>query len=358
MKPILEEGIGRRKATLAELAALVGGEVQGDDQLEVTGISSLEEATENEITFLVELKHLRRLEKTKAAAAIVPSTLPSFPRPVIRTPNPYLAYAKVQALFAQQPSIAKGIDSRAVIGAGAKIGKEVSISPFATIGDRAQIEDRVTLYPGVYIGEEARVGEGSILYPNVVVLDRCSIGRRAIIHPGTIIGSDGFGFARDGARSVKIPQVGIVQIDDDVEIGANCTIDRASMGKTWIKRGVKTDNLVHIGHNVVIGEDTILVAQVGIAGSTVVGNRVVLGGQVGVVPHITIGDGVMVGSQSGVAQDVNPGQVVSGSPAFAHREWLRAQALYSKLPEMKRTLTALGKRVQTLEEQIAKKGNE
>jgi UDP-3-O-[3-hydroxymyristoyl] glucosamine N-acyltransferase len=186
-------------------------------------------------------------------------------------------------------------------------------------------------------------------------MDRCLIGKRVIIHPGTVVGSDGFGFARDGAQYVKIPQIGIVQVDDDVEIGANCALDRAAMGKTWIKRGVKTDNLVQIGHSVTIGEDTVLVAQVGIAGSTEIGNRASLGGQVGVVGHIKIGDGAMVGAQSGVAQDIPPGQIVSGSPAFPHREWLRTQAVIPRLPEMKRVLNGLDKRVKALEEKINEK---
>ncbi|MBM4333791.1 MAG: UDP-3-O-(3-hydroxymyristoyl)glucosamine N-acyltransferase [Deltaproteobacteria bacterium] len=344
----------KRKATLEELAALVGGKVEGDATLEIIGVASLEEAQEGEITFLATLKNISRMEKTKASAAIVPPSLPPCGKPVIHTPNPYLAYAKVQAFFSEQPYFPKGVDPRAQIGQEVKIGKDVSIYPFVFIGNGSQIDDLAVLYPGVYIGESARVGEGTILYPNVVVMDRCIIGKRVIIHPGTIIGSDGFGFARDGFRHVKIPQVGMVQVDDDVEIGANCTVDRAAMGKTWIKRGVKTDNLVQIGHNVTIGEDTLIVAQVGISGSTEVGNRVVLGGQVGVVGHITIGDGAMVGAQSGVGQDVPPGQVISGTPAFPHREWLRAQSLFSKLPEMKRALSALEKKVKILEEAVSR----
>jgi UDP-3-O-[3-hydroxymyristoyl] glucosamine N-acyltransferase len=217
------------------------------------------------------------------------------------------------------------------------------------VGEGSEIGDRAVLYPGVYVGESVRVGEETVLYPNVVIMDRCAVGSRVIIHGGTVIGSDGFGFARDGVRYVKIPQVGVVVIEDDVEIGANCCVDRAAMGKTWVKRGVKTDNLVQIGHNVTIGEDTILVAQVGIAGSTEVGNRVALGGQVGVVGHIKIGDGAMIGAQSGVGQEVAPGQVLSGSPAFPHREWLRAQAVFAKLPELKRTVSDLERRVKELE---------
>jgi UDP-3-O-[3-hydroxymyristoyl] glucosamine N-acyltransferase len=346
----------REKATLEELAALVGGMVEGDGTLEVKGIASLEEAEEGEITFLAELRHASRLEKTGASAAIVPLSLPPFPKPVIRTANPYLAYAKVQAFFHHKPYQPRGIDPRAFIGRGVRLGRDISIYPFVYIGDGCEIADRAVLYPGVYLGERVRIGEESLLYPNVAVMDRCQIGKRVILHPGTIIGSDGFGFARDGSRYVKIPQVGIVVIEDDVEIGANCTIDRAAMGKTWIRRGVKTDNLVQIGHNVTIGEDTVLVAQVGIAGSTEVGSRVAFGGQAGVVGHIKIGDGAMIGAQAGVGQDVNPGQILSGSPAFPHREWLRAQAVFPRLPEMKRALAELEKKMKRLEEAVYGKG--
>lgn len=345
----------KAQATLEELAALVGGKVEGDGSLPIRGIASLEEAGEGEITFLAEIKHSRRLEKTRASAAIVPANLPSIPKPLIRTPNPYLAYAKVQVFFQQKPLVPRGVDSRAFIGGGVKIGRDVSIYPFVHVGEGSEIGDRAVLYPGVYLGESVQVGEGSVLYPNVVVMDRCVVGKRVILHPGTVIGSDGFGFARDGAKFVKIPQVGIVVIEDDVEIGANCAVDRAAMGKTWIKRGVKTDNLIQIGHNVTVGEDTVIVAQVGIAGSTEIGNRVALGGQVGVVGHIKIGDGAMIGAQAGVGQDVAPGQILSGSPAFPHREWLRAQAAFPKLPEMKRALADLEKRMKQIEDAISKK---
>jgi UDP-3-O-[3-hydroxymyristoyl] glucosamine N-acyltransferase len=344
----------KAQATLEELAALVGGKVEGDGSLPIRGIASLEEAGEGEITFLAEIKHSRRLEKTRASAAIVPTNLLSFPKPLIRTPNPYLAYAKIQAFFQPKPLAPRGVDSRAFIGAGAKIGRDVSVYPFAHVGEGCEIGDRAVLYPGVYLGESVQVGEESVLYPNVVIMDRCVVGKRVILHPGTVIGSDGFGFARDGAKFVKIPQVGIVVIEDDVEIGANCAVDRAAMGKTWIKRGVKTDNLIQIAHNVTVGEDTIIVAQVGIAGSTEIGNRVALGGQVGVVGHIKIGDGAMIGAQAGVGQDVAPGQILSGSPAFPHREWLRAQAAFQKLPEMKKALGELEKRMKQIEDTINK----
>jgi len=340
------------KVSLDKLAQLIGGQLDGDATLEVEGMASLEEAKPGEITFLASPKDAPRLEKTKASAAIVPLSVAGFGKPLIRTANPYLAYAKIQTFFTQKTHGPRGIDPQARIGKKVKMGQEVSIGPFAFVGDGSVLGDRVVLYPGVYVGEGAQIGDDTTLYPNVVIMDRCLVGKRVIVHGGTIIGSDGFGFARDGARYIKIPQVGIVQIDDDVEIGANCAVDRAAMGKTWVKRGVKVDNLVQIGHNVTIGEDTVVVAQVGIAGSTEIGNGVALGGQVGVVGHIKIGDGAMIGAQAGVGQDVAPKQILSGSPAFPHREWLRSQALFPKLPEMKRTLTDLAKRIESLEKKI------
>ena len=341
-----------KKATLAELAALVGGTVEGDGTLEIVGLASLEDAGEGQVSFLTDLKQASRLEKTRASALIVPPGLPSFPRPLIRTANPYAAYARVQTFFSSRPRKPSGIDPRALIGDGAEIGEEVSIYPFVFVGPRARIGKRVVLYPGVYVGEDAIIGEETVLYPNVAVMDRCRVGKGVIVHGGNVIGSDGFGFAPDQGGYVKIPQVGIVEIEDDVEIGANCAIDRAAMGKTIIRKGVKTDNLVQIGHNVVIGENTVLVAQVGIAGSTEIGKWVALGGQAGVVGHIKIGDRVRVGAQSGVARDVNPGEILSGAPAFPHREWLRAQALFPRLPEIRRGLSALEKRVADLEKKL------
>ncbi len=351
--PIKDAG---KKVTLAEIAALVGGTLEGDGSLEIRGMASLEDAREGQISFLADRKQISRLEKTLATAVIVPSALPPQGKPLIRTPNPYMAYAKVQTFFSSKPYQPRGVDPRAFIGVGVQIGRDVSVYPSVYVGDGSQLGDRVVLYPGVYVGEAVQIGEDSILYPNVAVMERCRLGKRVIVHGGTVIGSDGFGFVPDKNGYFKIPQVGIVEIEDDVEIGANCAIDRAAMGKTWIKKGVKTDNLVQIGHNVVIGENSVLVAQVGIAGSTEVGNWVAMGGQVGVVGHIKIGDKVQVGAQSGIAQDVNPGEIISGSPAFPHREWLRAQALFPKLPEIRKGLSALEKRVANLENTLSRLG--
>jgi UDP-3-O-[3-hydroxymyristoyl] glucosamine N-acyltransferase len=214
------------------------------------------------------------------------------------------------------------------------------------------------LYPGVYVGEDSSVGEDSVLHPNVSIYPRTIIGKRVILHSGVVVGSDGFGYAKEGKKNVKIPQVGSVEIEDDVEIGANTTIDRAALGKTIIRRGVKIDNLVQVAHNVVIGEDSIIVAQVGISGSTKIGSNVTLAGQVGVVGHIEIGDNVMVGAQSGVAHELPPNQAYTGSPALPHREFLRVVTVIPKLPEMRKTLIDIEKRLIKIEEAITSKGKE
>ncbi len=335
--------------SLRELADHVGGRVAGDGDITITGINSIEQAKEGQITFISNPKYLPMVNTTEASAIIVPPDIKECKKPLLCIENPYLAYAKVATLFHESPYQARGIDEKAVIGKGAEIGKDVSIYPLVYVGDNARIGDRVSLLPGVYIGDDVSIGEDTIIHSNVSIREGCRIGDRVIIHCGTVIGSDGFGFAKDGKRSYKIPQIGIVQIDDDVEIGANNAIDRASLGKTWIKRGVKTDNLVQIGHNVIVGEDTILVAGVAIAGSTEIGNHVTLAGQVGVAGHIKIGENVVVGGQSGVTKDIQPNQVVSGTPCIPHREWLKSQIIVTKLPKMRKVLSELESRVKKVE---------
>ncbi|NJL59362.1 MAG: UDP-3-O-(3-hydroxymyristoyl)glucosamine N-acyltransferase, partial [Desulfobacteraceae bacterium] len=223
----------------------------------------------------------------------------------------------------------------------------------AVIGSDVRIGDRVTIYPGVVIGDHVTIGNDITIYPNVSIYDHCIIGSRVIIHAGTVIGSDGFGFAPDGETYCKIPHRGMVQIDDDVEIGANNAIDRATFGKTWIQKGVKTDNLVHVAHNVVVGENTLLVAQVGISGSTSIGNHAILAGQAGVSGHLQIGNNVIIGPQAGIAKSVADGEIVSGSPEIPHKQWLRVQTIIPKLPEMKKQLNELQRRI----EEIEKKNN-
>jgi len=295
-------------------------------------------------------KYARLAQESRAGALIVPPGLQEVGKPVIVSENPYLAFARILTLFTEKPRKPMGVSRDAHLGSSVQLGQEVSIHPRVYVGEGAVLGERVTLHPGVYVGDGVLIGDDTLIYPNVTILERCIIGKRVIIHSGTVVGSDGFGFAQEGNRHVKIPQTGIVQIDDEVEIGANCTIDRATMGKTWIQRGVKIDNLVQVAHNVVLGEDTIVVAQVGISGSVRVGRNVILAGQVGVAGHLEIGDGVRVGAQSGIAKSVPPGHAVSGSPAIAHQDWLRNCHIISRLPEFRKRVMELEKRLMALEQ--------
>ncbi len=340
------------KKTLKELAQLVEGRIIVDENVLISEISSLDEAKEGEITFLSNPKYRSRLNLTSAAAIIVPPEIKAASKPILLTKNPHLAYQKIIELFHPKSYQPKGIDPQALIGKGTEIGRDVSIYPLVFIGEDSKIGDRAVLYPLVFVGDRVVIGDDTLIYPNVTIREGCRIGKKVIIHSGSVIGSDGFGFAPDGSRYQKIPQLGVVQIDDDVEIGAGNTIDRATFGKTWIKRGTKTDNLVQIGHNVVIGEDTIIVGQVGISGSTEIGNHVTLAGQVGVAGHLKIGDGVTVGAKSGVTKDIPGGQVVSGFPPLPHRDWLRSQKSIAHLPEMRKAVRELTEKIKELEERF------
>ncbi|MGA3083186.1 MAG: UDP-3-O-(3-hydroxymyristoyl)glucosamine N-acyltransferase [Thermodesulfobacteriota bacterium] len=340
--------------SLEQLARLVGGEVRGVCENLLIGISGIQEAQKGQITFLSNPKYGKDLETTQASAVIVGSQFPQTSKPLLITSNPYLAYARIAQFFAPRPEHPLGISSLAHRGEDCRIGDKVSIYPFVYLGNQVEIENGVVLYPGVYVGDSVRIGKDSIIYPNVSILSETIIGQRVIIHSGTVIGSDGFGFAQEGMAHVKIPQRGIVQIDDDCEIGANNTIDRAALGKTWIKTGVKTDNLVHVAHNVVVGEHSLLIAQVGISGSSTLGKGVVLAGQVGVVGHLTIGDGVKVGAKSGVVKSIPAGEIVSGITTMPHQTFLRTRFLIQRLPEMTKQLRALEDRVRLLEAEIIK----
>ncbi|MGD0916292.1 MAG: UDP-3-O-(3-hydroxymyristoyl)glucosamine N-acyltransferase [Thermodesulfobacteriota bacterium] len=341
------------KRRLKELAELVGGTVVGDGEVEISGVAAIEDARVGEITFVANPKHLKMLAKTHATAVIVSPGVPQTDKPLLRVTNPDLAFAKILTIFSQKPYQAKGIDPNAWISTTAQLGQGLSIYPFVYIGDRCRIGDRVTLYPGVYVGEDSSIGEESVLYPNVSIYPRTVIGKRVFLHGGVVVGSDGFGYVKEGRKNVKKPQVGIVEIEDDVEIGANTTIDRAALGKTIIRRGVKIDNLVQVAHNVVIGEDSILCGQVGVSGSSKIGSNVILVGQVGVVDHIEIGDNVTVGAQSGVMNDLPANQAYTGSPTLPHRDFLHMAAILPKLPEMRKTLIQIEKRLKRIEETIS-----
>jgi UDP-3-O-[3-hydroxymyristoyl] glucosamine N-acyltransferase len=320
-----------------------------DGEVLIEHIRGIDEAGEGDLTFISNPKYLKKIETTNASGILVLAETETTDKNLIIVNDPYAAFGKVIGLFYPEEHDFPGIMENAFIETGASISEEATIYPGVYVGRGARIERGVVLYPGVYIGRHALIDEDSILYPNVSVYRKCLIGKRVILHAGVVIGSDGFGFSVPGRENIKIPQVGIVQIDDDVEIGANTTIDRGTLDKTWIQRGVKIDNLVQIGHNVVIGENSVIVAQVGISGSTKLGKGVILGGQAGLVGHINVGDHVMVGAKSGVHEDVPAHQIVSGSPHMAHQKWLRVEACVSRLPEMRKTVASLLKRMEELE---------
>ena len=328
-----------------ELANILGAVVSGPEEVEITGVAGLQDAGEGQITFVAGSQYLKDLEKSHAAAAFVPLDTPAMHLPLVHVKNPRLAFARALEIFYVKPYQSTGISDRAVIGRDVVMGSDLSLHPCAVIADGARIGDRVTLYPGVYVGRGSIVGDDSILYPKVSIGEKVSIGKRVIVHAGTDIGSDGFGFVTEGGRHHKIPQVGGVIIEDDVEIGGNCSIDRATLGNTVIKQGTKIDNQVHVAHNVTIGEHCLLAGQVGIAGSSTLGNYVVFGGQAGVADHTTVGDRVMAGGKSVIAKDVEPGQIIAGFNAMPIRDWLKVQAVLPKLPELKKRITELEKQL-------------
>lgn len=343
------ESITMSTYTLAELASLVGGEVRGDSTLRISALNGIEHAGSGEITFILKTRQADQLRDCRATACIVPETETEAPLPVIVVPRPDLAAARIHNHLLQESFTAKGVHPTAVVGKGCRIAEEVSIGPRVCVGDRVQIGSRVTLHPGVVVEDDVCIGDDTILHANVVVARQCIIGCRVILHHGAVIGSDGFGFVTDARGChIKKPQVGIVRIDDDVEIGANACVDRAAFGATWIQAGARIDNLVQVGHNVVVGENSVLVAQVGVAGSATLGRNVVIGGKVGINGHITIGDQVMVAAMSGVHNDQPAGAVIGGLPAFDARKWGRATGVYMRLPEMVKDLRRLKNEVKRL----------
>ncbi len=340
---------------LRDLADRVGAELSGPGDIDITGVAGIQDAGEGFITFVAGVNQLKDLEKSRASAAFVPPDAPAMALPLLRVKNPRLAFARAIELFCVKPYRSSGISDRASIGRNVVIGADPSIYPCAVVDDGAHIGDRVTLYPGVYIGKGSSVGDDAVIYANVSVGPGISIGKRVIIQAGAAIGGDGFGFVTDEGKHYKIPQVGGVIIEDDVEIGANSTIDRATLGNTVIKKGTKIDNLVQVAHNVTIGEHCLLAGQVGIAGSSILGNYVMLGGQVGVADHVAIGDRVMAGGGSAITKDVEAGQIIVGYNAMPIRDWLKVQAILPKLPELKKMLSNLEKQVKELKERISDK---
>ncbi len=326
--------------SIDDIAAKLGGKLSGDGSRKITGVAGLREATENDLSFVRDVKSaaaLKQFADTKAGAVLVPENFSqAAPCSTIVVKNPIDAFAAVLAMIAEEtkPMIAIGRHALSSIHPTAQIGARAAIGPFCTVDQGARIEDDVVLISHVYVGPRSVVKKGTVLYPSVVLREDVSVGERCIIHAGTVIGADGYGFYYANGKHNKIPQVGTVVIEDDVEIGANSAIDRATTGKTIIKRGTKLDNLVHIAHNVEVGPHALLAAQVGVAGSTTIGAGVVFGGQVGVADHVHVGDGVQVGAQSGIKNDVEPNVVLFGSPAQPIQDTLKQHVLIRKLPEL------------------------
>ena len=339
--------------TAAELAQRVGAGIEGDGTVEITGVAGLREAGPGHISFLANMRYAPDAAETRASAVVVPK---DWDRPCaapcrLLAKDPDKVFARIAAEFAPAPIMPPpGVHAAAIVAPGAKLGANVSVGPYVVVEPGVEIGEGTVLFAGCYLGHGAMVGAGCRFYPQVTVREGCRIGDRAILHNGVVVGSDGFGYTvnEKGVRE-KIPQIGIVEIGNDVEIGANTTIDRARFGRTRIGNGVKIDNLVQIGHNVVIGDNAVIVAMVGISGSSEVGPRTILAGQVGVVGHIVIGGDCIVGARAVVTKDIPPRSFVSGFPAIPHDEEKRLHAHIARLPELKKKVIELEARLKALE---------
>lgn len=336
---------------LKDVADLIGAEISGDPGVEITGASGIRDAAPGDITFVSAKKYANEIRNTRASAVILKKEFKDLVANSLIVDNPQYSFALIQRILYVKPKKTVGISDKAIIGKNVNFGDEVNIHPLAFIGDNVSLGSKVTIYPGSHIGEGVTIGDDSVIYPNVSIYGEASVGRRVIIHAGTVIGSDGFGFVKEKGAHHKIPQVGGVIIEDDVEIGANVTIDRAAMKKshTTIGSGTKIDNLVHIAHNVIIGRNCLIMAQAGVAGSTVICDGVILAGQSALADHLKIGKGAIVTPQSGVFRDIAEGEIFSGTLAMPHKTWLRAQNIIAKLPEYI-------KRLQLIERKVNKEG--
>ena len=336
---------------ISQIVALVEGRYGGDTSRAIAAVRPLAEAGENELTFLSGTKYQHLLEQTRASAVLVPESQSGDDPRFIRVRDPQLALAQIlEKWFAEIPRPAVGVSSHAVVASTATLGDDARIGAHVVIGERVRIGRDVTVFDGCSIGVDSVIGDGSILYPNVTLYHRTVVGKRCILHSGVVLGSDGYGFVTAGGVHRKIPQVGIVRVEDDVEIGAGTTVDRATLGETVIGQGTKIDNLVQIGHNVKLGKHCLVVSQVGIAGSSELGDYVVLGGQSGVAGHLRIGSGVKIGSRAAVMKSFEGEETLSGAPARPVQEHLRSEALIRRLPE-------LMERLEKLEQKIAEKKN-
>ena len=327
---------------LAEIASTLGATLEnGDPDAEITGVAGVEEAGQGQITFVANPKYAAAARNTAAAAVIVAEDFPAISTGMLRSQNPYLAFARAIDLFYQSPHYEAGVHPTALIAPTARIGKRAHIAAYVVIDQNVEIGDDAVLLPHVVIYRGARIGNRFFAHAHAVVREYCTLGDNVVLQNGAIVGCDGFGFARDGDGWEKITQSGPTVLENDVEVQANSCVDRASIGETRIGRGAKIDNLVQVGHGSAVGEHSLLCSQVGLAGSTVVGKNVILAGQVGVAGHCNIGDGVIVTAQSGTHGDIPAGAIVSGSPAFDHKEWLRAVGIFNKLPEFAKAVRSI-----------------
>ncbi len=337
--------------TAKQIADFIGGKVEGDGSVSVNTFAKIEEGTKGAISFLSNPKYTHYIYNTQSSIVLVNEDM-VFDKPVsatlIRVANAYECVAKLLQMYEASKPKKKGIDPLASIAQSATVGKDVYVGAFACIGENAVVGDNTIIYPHSVIGDGVTIGNGCLIYPNVTIYEGCRIGNRVTIHAGTVIGADGFGFAPNAEGYDKIPQIGIVTIEDDVEIGANTCIDRSTMGSTIIRKGVKLDNLIQVAHNVEIGENTVMSAQVGIAGSTKVGSWCMFGGQVGLAGHITVGDKTFLGAQSGVPGNIKGNQTLIGTPPMKPKAYFRSQAIFRKLPEMYRQLDEMQKEIEKL----------
>lgn len=339
--------------TLGQLADLLNCSLVGEARTAITGVSTVEAAGPHHITFLANMKYAPKVKTTRAAGIIAAEPVAGTTAATLVSSNPYYDFARALALFYRPPKPAPGIHPAAFISPDASIGPNPSVGPFAVVGDRTTIGANAVLYPHAVIYEGCQIGDDFTAHSHASVREYCRIGNRVTLHNGVVIGGDGFGFAKDNhGRQYKIVQSGITVFEDDVEIQTLTSVDRATLGETRVKRGAKIDSLCQIGHACVVGEDNIICGQTGLAGSTVLEENVIMAGQTGSSGHLTIHKDAIVWAQSGVGHDVAPGAVVSGSPAFDSRDWLRASAAYTRLPEMLRTIRALERRVAELENQL------
>lgn len=339
--------------TVAEIADLVGGTVIGDTDTPINGINGIRHAQAGELTFLADRRYAAYLGSTKASAVLVSPEISQSDKALIQVPAPYVAMAailkQIQRESARHP---KGIHETATVSESARLGANVTLGPHVYVGENTVIDSNTIIYPNVYIGAGCRIGKGCLIYPNATLREDTVVGERCTIHSGAVLGSDGFGFANMDGRHEKIPQVGQVVVGDDVEIGANTAIDRATFGQTVIGNGTKIDNLVQIGHNTRIGKDTVICGNAGIAGSAIIGDRVTIAAGAGIGGHLEVGDGAVVAGYSGVSKSVKPGQSVFGFPAVEHARAKRMYAALRQLPDVLRQMRTLTERVAELEGQL------